>query len=91
MHVGRLRFVRRGRELGFGIDAIRTLMALSSRNDPSCREVRGIAAAHLAEVRTKREDLAKLEKILARTIAQCDARCCGDPAPLCPVLEVLET
>ena len=50
-----------------------------------------MAADRLADVRAKRDDLAKLETILADTIARCDARCCVRPAPVCPVLEMLET
>lgn len=89
-HVERLRFIRRARALGFGIDGIRTLLALTETGTRPCLEARGIAAAHLAEVRAKRDDLDKLERILAGTIEQCDTRCSGDAAPLCPVLEILD-
>jgi MerR family mercuric resistance operon transcriptional regulator len=88
-HVERLRFVRRARELGFGIADIRMLLTLAARRSASCAEARAVAASHLADVRAKRDDLAKLEKILAGTIKQCDAQCCGGEAPLCPVLDVL--
>ena len=89
-HVARLRFVRRARELGFGIEDIRTLLTLALRGSDSCAEAREIAAARLADVRAKREDLARLEAILASTIAQCDEVCCGVQAPPCPVLEALQ-
>jgi MerR family transcriptional regulator, mercuric resistance operon regulatory protein len=89
-HVERLRFVRRARELGFGIENIRTLLALALRGNSSCAEAREVAAFHLADVRAKRDDLAKLEKVLADTIAQCDSQCCGMSQPPCPVLEVLQ-
>lgn len=89
--VARLQFIRRARELGFGIADIRTLLTLSMRGSASCAEVRDIAAAHLADVRAKRDDLAKLEKVLTDTVEQCDAQGCGEQAPLCPVLEVLQS
>ena len=89
-HVQRLKFVRRARELGFGIDAIRALLALAKGNNPSCQEVRHIAALHLTDVRTKLADLSKLERILSNTVTQCDIECCASPAPLCPVLEILQ-
>jgi MerR family mercuric resistance operon transcriptional regulator len=89
-HVERLRFVRRARELGFGIGSIRTLLTLGLRGSSSCAEARKVAASHLADVRAKRDDLAKLDKVLADTIAQCDAQCCGTSLPPCPVLEVLQ-
>ena len=89
-HMQRLKFVRRARELGFGIDAIRMLLALADGDNPSCHDVCDIAAVHLADVRTKLVDLLKLEAILAKTVAQCEAECCATPAPLCPVLEILQ-
>ena len=90
-HVERLRFIRRARALGFGIEGIRALLTLSGGAADSCAQAREIAAAHLAEVRAKRNDLAKLEAVLSETIAQCDARCCDGAAPVCPVLEILES
>lgn len=89
-HVERLRFVRRARALGFGIENIRTLLDLSMRAHDSCAQAREIAAAHLTDVRAKLDDLRKLETILTDTVGQCDRQCCGDSAPLCPVLEMLE-
>ena len=49
-----------------------------------------IAAAHLADVRAKIDDLGKLEKVLTDTIEQCNTQCCGTSLPPCPVLEVLQ-
>jgi MerR family mercuric resistance operon transcriptional regulator len=85
-HVKRLAFIRRARELGFGIDDIRALLALAEPARGSCAEVREIAQAHLDDVRAKLADLAKLEQILAETIDQCS----GEPAPSCPVLDMLD-
>jgi MerR family mercuric resistance operon transcriptional regulator len=48
--------------------------------------VKDIASAHLAEVRTKLADLAKLEHILTATIARCTA----EPSVACPVLDILD-
>ncbi len=84
-NVRRLAFIRRGRELGFSIEQIRALLALSQPCRASCAEVRPIAQIHLDEVRAKLADLARLEEILAATIARCSA----DLAPSCPVLDML--
>jgi MerR family mercuric resistance operon transcriptional regulator len=46
--------VRRSRELGFSLDQIRALLALSAKNGQAARaEVRELAAHHLAEVRRR--------------------------------------
>jgi MerR family mercuric resistance operon transcriptional regulator len=89
-HVQRLRFVRRARELGFGIGDIRALLTLGLRASSSCSEAREIVSAHLADVRAKLDSLCKLEKVLTDTIEQCDMQCCGTSLPPCPVLEVLQ-
>lgn len=86
-HARRLAFIRRARELGFGIEDIRALLALAEPGQASCAEVREIARAHLYSVRAKLADLAKLEAILAETVAGCS----GDPVPTCPVLDMLDT
>ena len=80
-----LHFIRRSRELGFTLDEIRALLALGGPGRASCREVRDIASHHLQEIRAKIADLAKLEKLLAKTIAKCS----GSVAPDCPVIDIL--
>jgi MerR family mercuric resistance operon transcriptional regulator len=81
-----LAFIRRSRELGFSLDEIRALLRLGGPGKASCREVRKIAAHHLEDIRAKLRDLKKLERVLARTVAQCS----GNMAPNCPVLDILD-
>jgi MerR family mercuric resistance operon transcriptional regulator len=84
-HVRRLRFILRGRELGFSIEDIRGLLDLVDGGTQTCAEVKTRTEHHLADVRTKIADLRRIESILARTAAQCS----GDEAPKCPILEAL--
>jgi MerR family mercuric resistance operon transcriptional regulator len=81
-----LAFIRRSRELGFSLDEIRALIRLGGPEKATCREVREIAAHHLEDIRTRIGDLRRLERLLARTIAQCSGR----TVPDCPVLDVLD-
>ena len=81
-----LAFIRRGRELGFGLEEIRALLALGAPGKASCADVREIAAHHLDNIRAKIADLRKLERLLAKTIAQCS----GNRMPDCPVLDILD-
>lgn len=87
VHRRRLTFIRRGRELGFGIDEIRALLALAEPQRRSCDEVRVVASTHLQDVRAKIADLVRLEALLAVTVDRCDSRA---DAPSCPVLDLLE-
>ena len=84
-HVQVLMFIRRGRELGFPINDIRTLLGLAEPEDTSCAEVEKVARAHLDTVRSKITDLTRLEHVLSETVSQCR----GNDTPACPVLDVL--
>lgn len=84
--IARLRFIRRARELGFTLDGVRALLRLSAEDGEGIRaEMRGIAAAHLTEVRTKIADLRALECVLADALRECDA----GQQPRCPLIAVL--
>ena len=69
-----LAFIRRSRELGFTLDEIRALLALSAEGGSGvCAEARELAASHLADVRTKIADLRAMERVLVDTLRRCDA------------------
>jgi MerR family transcriptional regulator, mercuric resistance operon regulatory protein len=84
-HEQRLRFILRARELGFGIEEIRGLLALVDGRAFTCAEVREVTLHHLADVRAKIADLRRLERTLAETVAACS----GDQVPDCPVIDAL--
>ena len=69
--IARLRFVKRCRELGFSISAIRTLLSLSHSGDPTCEEAGKIGADNLALVRSKIADLNRMELALSQLVASC--------------------
>jgi MerR family mercuric resistance operon transcriptional regulator len=84
--VHRVTFVRRARELGFSLDEVRALLALSADGGKeACVEVRELAAAHLGDVRTKIADLRAMEGVLADAVRRCDA---GE-RPGCPLIDSL--
>lgn len=80
----RLAFVRRGRELGFSLDEVRSLLALAERGH-GCGEVRTITMDHLERIRAKIADLARMAEVLATTATAC----AGGNVPDCPIIEVL--
>ena len=84
--VRRLIFVRRARELGFSLEEVRTLLALSAeRNGHICAEVREVAAKHLVDVRARIADLRAMERAIVHAVHRCDA---GEPAG-CPLIGAL--
>jgi MerR family mercuric resistance operon transcriptional regulator len=81
-----LAFIRRSRELGFTLDEIRALLALSDDDgENTCAEVRQLAAGHLTDVRAKIADLRAMERVLADAVRRCDA---GE-LPGCPLIDTL--
>ena len=84
-HVSRLRFILRGRELGFPLDNLRGLLALVDGGRQTCSEVKERTERHLVDVRAKIADLRRIEKVLAETASKCSGR----RVPECPVLDAL--
>jgi MerR family mercuric resistance operon transcriptional regulator len=81
----RLAFIRRARELGFTLDAIRALLALSDEGSAACAEAHELATIHLAQVRAKIADLRSMEHALADAVR----RCSTGETPGCPIIDAL--
>ena len=84
--VDRLRFVRRGRELGFSLDEIQTLLGLAPSEMLSCATAQALAQQHLSTVRAKIADLQKIEQALSDLVARCEPGSQNH----CPVVRSLE-
>jgi len=84
-HEQRLRFVMRGRELGFAIEELKNLLNLVDRNAVSCGEVEKLAKLHLGSVRKKIDDLKRMESVLSDTVRSCSGR----DVPKCPLIDTL--
>lgn len=69
--VDRLRFVTRGRDLGFSLEEIRSLLRLAEQSDLSCQEVDALARQHLHDIQTKLEDLRRMATELERVVESC--------------------
>lgn len=81
----RLTFIRHARELGFEIDAIRTLLALQDQPGQSCAAADEIARARLADVQQRIASLTALKAELKRMIASC----AHGSVDQCRVIEIL--
>jgi len=84
-HLGRLAFIRHGRELGFPLDAIRELLSLSDHPEESCDVADAIARRQLEQVESRLARLNTLKTELKRMIR----RCHGGRVAECRVIEVL--
>lgn len=77
-----LRFIRRARDLGFSVDAIRELLALWQDKSRASADVRRIALEHVGELEAR---IAALQD-MAGTLRQLAGSCHGDQRPDCPIL-----
>ena len=69
--LARLSFIRHARELGFEVEAIRTLLQLQDQPDQPCAVADEIAKARLAEVERRIASLVALRKELEKMINEC--------------------
>lgn len=67
----RLNFVRHARELGFDVDAIRELLAMSAQPNHPCAEVDEIAKRHIGEIDRRIAHLTSLRAELQHTVDEC--------------------
>lgn len=81
-----LRFIRRGRDLGFSMAEIAELVQLWQNPRRASSNVKRIALAHIADLDRRMEEMAQMRATLQR-LADC---CRGDQRPDCPILEDLE-
>ena len=84
-HEQRLQFIMRGRELGFAIEDLKSLLELVDRKIVSCGEVSRLAGTHLESVHQKITDLQRIEVALSKTLRSCS----GKDVPECPVIDAL--
>lgn len=81
----RLRFIRRAKQLGFNLDDIRNLLALTDGDGPSA-EVKQLTEQKLRLVEDRIKDLRRMQKALQVLSDSCDG--CG-PTHQCPIIDAL--
>src|SRR6478735_5558099 len=85
--VGRLRFIRRAKELGFTLKEIGELLSLRLDPGTTAADVRRRAEGKLADIEAKIRSLRRMHKALSRLTAACGGR--GEIGE-CPILDALE-
>lgn len=83
--LNRLAFIRHARELGFDVEAIRTLLRLQDDPDQSCESADAIARARLDDVEKRIASLGLLRAELEKMVRDCATGRIGD----CRVIETL--
>jgi MerR family copper efflux transcriptional regulator len=84
--IDRLQFIRRAKALGFTLEDIRDLLALSADHERGVRGVKQHAQARLEKLDARIAELRRMRRGLVRLIAACPGR--GELAA-CPILHAL--
>ncbi len=80
-----LRFIRRARDLGFGMAEIADLLKLWQNRRRASADVKRIALAHVADLDRRLREMG----LMKQTLEQLAACCQGDGRPDCPILDQL--
>jgi MerR family mercuric resistance operon transcriptional regulator len=87
--VGRIRFIKRGQELGLTLAEIAELLRLEDGADrPS---IRRIANARLTQINAKIADLERMRNVLSHLVDQCEHTKKSLPCPIIATLANLQT
>ncbi len=84
--VRRLRFIRRGRELGFSLEEIRSLLDLSAHPQSPCASADLLVSEHLDSIATRIRDLQNMQAELSKLVG-----CQSGYAEHCRLLEALDS
>lgn len=78
----RLNFIRRAKVLGFTLDEIRDLLALSSARDGDMAAIRAAAADKLADVERRLAELTRMRDGLRTLVEACPGHGAPDQCPI---------
>jgi MerR family copper efflux transcriptional regulator/MerR family gold-responsive transcriptional activator of gol and ges genes len=81
-----LRFIKRGRNLGFPMKEIKQLLGLWRNKGRSSKDVKALALSHLKNLDRKIHELQEM----AETLRHLAKNCHGDNRPGCPIIDSLE-
>ena len=85
VHLKRLSFIKRCRELGFTLREIAALLKLVDGGDYTCENIRDHTSMHLKDVEEKIRDLRKMKRTLTNMVAECET----GTVPGCPIVDAL--
>lgn len=77
-----LRFIRRGRSLGFSLEQIKHLLSLWQNQERASADVKALAMAHVDALNHKILELSEMRDLLLKLAQTCN----GDQRPDCPIL-----
>ncbi|MDI1253323.1 heavy metal-responsive transcriptional regulator [Thermomonas sp.] len=86
--IARLQFVRRAKTLGFTLDEIRELLALSDHREEDMGELKAVAEAKLVDVDIRLAEMSRIRDGLHQLIQVCPGH---GALAACPILNALSS
>ena len=83
--INRVRFIKRAQELGFTLEEISELLALTENPDTDCADIRNHAQDKITEIKAKMKDLKRMQDGLAELAGYCPGK--GKPLSECSILK----
>lgn len=80
-----LRFIRRARDLGFGMHEIESLLRLWQNRKRASKDVKRIALARIDDLERRIAEMQTMQRALRHLVHSCH----GDARPDCPILDDL--
>jgi MerR family mercuric resistance operon transcriptional regulator len=85
--IRRIRFIQRGKDLGFSLREIAELLSLRLTRGRSCADVKARATAKIEDIESKVAVLERMKEALTRLAAACAGK--GSVSE-CPILDALD-
>lgn len=85
--VGRIRFIKHAKDLGFSLREISELLSLRVDPKKSCRDVKKRAEMKIEDIEQRINKLRKMKRALKKLADSCKVR---GPTSECPILEHLD-
>jgi MerR family mercuric resistance operon transcriptional regulator len=85
--IRRIRFIQRGKDLGFSLREIADLLSLRVARGRACADVKARATAKIEQIESKIAVLERMKEALARLTEACSGRGLVSD---CPILEALD-
>ena len=83
----RLAFIRKAKALGFTLNEILELLALSTGSEASCGNVEETATVSIKRIEEQIRALSQMQRALGKLVAECRD---GEPNGDCPIIRALE-
>ena len=82
-----MRFIQRGKDLGFTLKDIHALLTMRNEPGATCADVKAQALHKIADVETKLRDLNRIRRALTDLVKECEAE---SELSECPILDALD-